>query len=55
MIGAFNSDPLAKEVPLFALVATNIERERLIDEGLLRPCFWPRPIPHCSPVIWAPR
>lgn len=39
IIDAFSSDPLAKEVPLFALVATNLERERLIDEGVFTAVF----------------
>ncbi len=39
MLTAFASDPLAREVPLFALVATNTDRERLIDEGLFTTAF----------------
>lgn len=39
MLTTFASDPLAKEVPLFALVGTNLERERLIDEGIFAAVF----------------
>ncbi len=33
LLAAFASDPLAREVPVFALVASSVERERLIDDA----------------------
>ena len=39
MLNTFANDPLAKEVPVFALVGTSIERERLIDEGVFTAAF----------------
>ncbi|MBC8141616.1 MAG: hypothetical protein H7Y38_09275, partial [Armatimonadetes bacterium] len=33
LLAAFAADPLAKEVPVFALVASSVERERLIDDS----------------------
>ncbi|MBC7807878.1 MAG: hypothetical protein H7145_17235 [Akkermansiaceae bacterium] len=39
ILAAFATDPIAKEVPVFALVANNIDRERLIDEGVFTSAF----------------
>ncbi|MBC8135109.1 MAG: hypothetical protein H8F28_04375 [Fibrella sp.] len=39
MLDSFARDPLAKEVSIFAIVATNLERERLIDEGAFTAAF----------------
>lgn len=39
MLSSFASDPLAKEVPIFAIVGSNVERERLIDEGVFTAVF----------------
>ncbi len=39
ILSAFAADPLAREVPVFALVGTTTERERLIDEGPFSAAF----------------
>ena len=39
LLSALAADPLAKEMPVFALVASALERERLVDEGAYSGAF----------------
>ena len=39
MLTAFANDPLAKEVPIFALVGNKPEQEKLVDEGTFAAAF----------------
>ena len=39
LLSQFAADPLTKEIPVFALVGTSVDKERLVDDGVYAAAF----------------